>query len=51
MGILIGMIDTETNHEIREISVKALHDSLSFMENVLQRNVISLLLFILDENL
>lgn len=40
MGILIGMIETESNHEIREISVKALHDSLNFMENILQNKVI-----------
>lgn len=39
MGILIGMVETETNPEIREISVKACHDSLGFMEALIQRNV------------
>ena len=40
MGILIGMVETETNHEIREFSIKACHDSLNFMETLLQRKVI-----------
>lgn len=39
MGILIGMSETETNPEIREISVKACHDSLPFMEQLLGRKV------------
>jgi len=39
MGILIGMVETESNPEIREISIKACHDSLAFMEQLLNRPV------------
>lgn len=40
MGILIGMVETETNNEIREFSIKACHDSLNFMEALIERKVI-----------
>lgn len=35
----MGMQESEPNTEIREISIKALHDSLTFMEQHLSKKV------------
>ena len=39
MGILLGLQDSETNTDIREYAIKALHDSLNFMEKHLIKKV------------